>query len=182
MTEISERFRRVAASFTERVDAVPSDRWDNPAPCDEWVARDIVRHMVDNGQLFLGFVGQELPPGPSVDDDPAGAWANARDAVQAALDDPAVATAEFDGMMGKQTFEKAIDRFGAPDLVVHSWDLARATGGDERLDPDEVHAVFEAMKPMDEMMRVPGVFGPKVDVPADADEQTRMLGFMGRSV
>ena len=59
---------------------------------------------------------------------------------------------------------------------------SRATGGDERLDPDEVHAVFEAMQPMDEMMRVPGVFGPKVEAPPGADEQTRLLAFMGRRV
>src|SRR3954470_8416635 len=123
MTEISERFRRVAASFTQRVDAVPPDRWDDPSPCEDWVAREIVRHMVDKGKLFLGFGVHELPAGPSVDDDPAGAWANARDAIQAGLDDPAIAGAEFDGMMGRQTFERAIDRFGVTDLVVHAWDL-----------------------------------------------------------
>jgi uncharacterized protein (TIGR03086 family) len=182
MTDISERFRRVAASFTERVDAVPADRWDNPSPCDEWTARDLVGHLVGNAELFLGLVGLELPPGPSVDDDPAGAWANARDAVQEALDDPAVAQREYDGMMGTQTFEQAMDRFGCPDVVIHQWDLARATGLDERLDPDDVHTIFEAMEPMDEMLRGNGVFGPKVETPPGADEQTRFLAFMGRRV
>ena len=125
---------------------MPPDRWDSPAPCDDWVARDVVRHMVDNGQLFLGFVGQELPPGPSVDDDPAGAWANARDAVQAALDGSGGRhrrVRRHDG--DRQTFEKS-DRSASARPISWStpWDLAqRATGGDERLDPDEVHAVFE---------------------------------------
>ncbi len=181
MTEISDRFRRRAAAFTERVDAVPPDRWESQSPCDDWVARDIVRHMVTNAQRFLGFVDRELPSGPSVDDDPGGAWANARDAIQAGLDDPAVATLEFYGMSGKQTFGQAVDRFGGPDLVVHSWDLARATGLDDRLDPHDVHAILEAMQPMDEMMRGPGAFGPKLEPPPGADEQTRLLAFLGRA-
>jgi uncharacterized protein (TIGR03086 family) len=63
---------------------------------------------------------------------------------------------------------------------VHTWDLARATGLDETLDADEVHRLVEAMEPMDEAMRSSGHYGPRVDVPADADEQTRLLAFTGR--
>jgi uncharacterized protein (TIGR03086 family) len=180
MTEISERFHRRAASFTSRVEAVPPDRWDNPSPCEEWTARDIVQHMVDNAQRFYGLVGRELPPGPSVTEDPVGAWKGARDAIQAGLDDPDIATLEYDGQMGKGTFEQGVDRFGGTDLVIHAWDLARATGGDERLDPDDVHAVYESLKPMDDMMRSPGAFGPKLEPPPGADEQTRLLAFAGR--
>lgn len=161
---------------------MPPNRWDNPTPCDEWVARDVVRHMVDNAQRFLGFVDRELPPGPSADADPVGAWANARDAIQAGLDDPAVATLEFEGQMGKQTLEQAVDRFGSPDVVIHTWDLARATGLDEHLDPDDVHEILVAMEPMDRMMRGSGAFGPKVEPLPGADEQTRLLAFMGRTV
>ena len=182
MTKISDRFRRRAAAFTDRVEAVPPDRWDDPSPCEDWVARDIIQHMVENGQRFYSLIGREYPPGPSVSDDPVGAWRNARDAIQAALDDPEIAQTEYDGQMGKATFEQGFDRFGNPDLIVHTWDLARATGGDERLDPDEVHQVFEALRPADEMMRRPGVFGPKIEPPHDADEQTQFLAFTGRRV
>ena len=55
------------------------------------------------------------------------------------------------------------------------------TGLDERLDPDDVHEILEAMGPMDEMMRGSGAFGPKVEPPPAADEQTRMLAFIGRA-
>ena len=44
------------------------------------------------------------------------------------------------------------------------------------------HDVFEALKPMDEAMRGPGAFGPKVEAPPDADEQTQLLCFLGRRV
>ena len=43
----AERFRRMAGRFTDRVHEVPSDAWDNPEPCAGWVARDVVRHMVE---------------------------------------------------------------------------------------------------------------------------------------
>jgi uncharacterized protein (TIGR03086 family) len=122
-----------------------------------------------------------VPPGPSVDDDPVGAWTNARDAVQRALDDPAVAGAEYDGFTGRATLAQGIDRFICNDLVVHTWDLARAAGLDERLDPDDVRAVAEGFHGFDEaMLRSPGVCAPEVDVALTADDQTKLLAFLGR--
>ena len=111
-----------------------------------------------------------------------GAFRQVRQAVQAALEDPIVAQHGYDGMFGTSTFEKGVDQFLCADLVVHAWDLARATGQDERLDPDEVHRLYEAMLPMDDAIRAPGAFGPKVEAPDGADEQTRLLCFLGRQV
>jgi len=42
--------------------------------------------------------------------------------------------------------------------------------------------IHEMLKPMDDKMRGPGAFGPKVDPPAGADEQTELLCFLGRHV
>jgi len=83
-------------------------------------------------------------------------------------------------MPGRMTFAAAMDQIGTSDVFLHTWDLARATGGDERLDPDEVHALFVGMEPMDEMLRQSGHFGPRVAVPDDADEQTKLIAFIGR--
>jgi uncharacterized protein (TIGR03086 family) len=66
------------------------------------------------------------------------------------------------------------------DVLVHTWDLARATGLDEALDPEEVTRMLHGLEPLDEVLRASGHFGPKVDVPADADEQTRLIAFTGR--
>ncbi len=172
MSEISERFSDLAAKFSARVDAVPDDRWDSQSPCAEWTTRGVVGHMTGNCSMFLSLVDRQVPPGPSLDDDPRGAWANGRDAIQAALDDPAIATLEYDGRMGKGTFEQGVSRFGFMDLIVHSWDIARAAGLDEKLDSADVHFAFELAKPMDDMLRSPGVCGPKIAAPAGADEQT----------
>jgi len=70
--------------------------------------------------------------------------------------------------------------FGIPDILIHTWDLARATGLDETPDPAEVHDLFVGMEPMDAVLRSSGHYGPRVDVPADADEQTKLIAFTGR--
>jgi uncharacterized protein (TIGR03086 family) len=181
-SEVADRYRTVAAAFTRRVRAVPADAWERPAPCDGWVARDIVRHMVEWMPSFpLAEAAIVVPPGPSVDDDPAGAWAALDAAIQGALDDPAVAAREFDSRAGHFTVEDAIDTFCTGDVLVHTWDLARATGLDETLDPAEVHRQLVAMESFDdEVLRNSGHYGPRIEVPADADEQTRLIAFTGR--
>ncbi len=82
--------------------------------------------------------------------------------------------------MGQKTLEAAIDMICTPDVLIHTWDLARATGQDETLDADEVHRFVESMEPTDQLLRDSGQYGPRVPVPDDADEQTRMIAFVGR--
>lgn len=181
MTEIAERYRSVAGRFTDRAREVPPEAWDATAPCDGWVARDIVRHLVEwMPGLIFGSVGLPLPQPPSVDDDPVAAWQTVSDALQAALDDPSVAAVELDMQAGHFTVEQAIDMFCTGDVLVHTWDLARAAGLDESLDPDEVHRMLVGLEPMDEALRASGHYGPRVPVPDDADEQTRLIAFTGR--
>lgn len=183
MSDVADRFRKLAAQMESRIASVSDDQWSNESPCEGWTARDVVGHLVGSAAMMLGFVGDQLPAdAPSVDDDPLGAFRAARDAVQRRLDDPALADEEFDGMMGRTTFARTIDQFGSADLVVHQWDLARATGQDERLDADEVRNLHAAFQGAGDMIRSPGVFGPAVEPAPDADEQTRFLNFVGRQV
>ena len=181
MKTMSERYRNVAATFTSRVREVPADAWDSPAPCEGWVARDVVRHLVEWVPGFFGGVaGLDLGPIPSVDDDPVASWSALDAALQSALDDESVANRTFDFQGRPQRIEEAIGSIVLGDVVIHTWDLARATGLDETLDPDEVHGMLEGMVEMEEPMRQSGHFGPRVEVPDDADEQTRLIAFTGR--
>jgi uncharacterized protein (TIGR03086 family) len=184
-SEIAERHRNLAARFTSCASAVPDDAWERPAPCEGWVARDVVRHLVEWLPGFF-FTAWELdaPPVPSVEDDPVGAWAVVRDVFQRALDDPAVAARVRPSPAGERSLDDAVGMFYLPDLLIHTWDLARATGIDEQLDADEVRGSLlgmEQMDPaMDAAMRDSGHYGPRVEVGPDADEQTRLLAFVGR--
>jgi uncharacterized protein (TIGR03086 family) len=124
--------------------------------------------------------GVEFPPGPSPDVDPLGAWEHLDATIQAALDDPDQAALELDMLMGRFTFEDAVDRFCTGDVFLHTWDLARAAGLDETLDPDEVHDTLVGLEPIDALLRESGHYGPRVPVADDADEQTRLIAFIGR--
>jgi uncharacterized protein (TIGR03086 family) len=175
--------RRAADAFTTTVRGTAPDAWDLPAPPEGWDARDVVRHLVEWLPAFLaGSTGITLPAGPSVDDDPVGAWTVHRDAVQALLDDPAAADHEHDlPHLGRMTLGRAIDTIYTPDVFLHRWDLARATGQDERLDPETCSQMLAGMLPMDDLLRQSGQYGPRVAVPDDADDQTRLLAFIGRN-
>jgi uncharacterized protein (TIGR03086 family) len=181
MSETAERFRKVAGQFTERAKAVPDHAWDNRAPCEGWVARDVVRHMVEwMPVVFLTSVGIEPPQGASVDDDPLDAWEALNRALQGALDDPEISARRFDMRAGRYSVEQAIATFCIGDVLVHTWDLARSTGGNETLDADEVHTLLQGMEPIDELLRQSGHYGPRILLGDDANEQDKLLAFTGR--
>lgn len=182
MSEIAERYRTVAARLAEVAAATASEAWDNPAPCDGWVARDVIRHMVGwMPSLLAAGAGVTLPVGPPVDEDPARAWGAMSDGIQAVLDDPESAAREFNHeRAGRHSLADAIGMFILGDVLIHTWDLARATGQQETLDPDEVHRMLVGIEPHDEALRASGHYGPRVEVPADASEQVRLLAFVGR--
>src|SRR4051794_20323023 len=131
MAPVAVRYRTVAAGFTARADHVTD--WDVPSPCAGWAARDIVGHLVEWFPAFLdGGAGIELPAGPDVGDDPAGAWRALDTGVQSVLDDPATATRRFrHDRAGEHALDDAIGMFFLNDVLIHTWDLARATGQDE---------------------------------------------------
>ena len=178
-SEPSDRHREVAGGFTERVQGATD--WDAAAPVPGWTARDVVRHLVEWFPAFLaGGTGLSLENGPSVDEDPVAAWQVHADAVQALLDGPLAETPFKHPMVGEMPLPRAIDQFYVSDVFMHTWDLARATGQDERLDTDTCAQMLAGMQPIEEMLRSSGQYGPAVEVPADADVQTRFLGFIGR--
>jgi uncharacterized protein (TIGR03086 family) len=180
MTDIADRYRRRADAFADKVAAVPDDRWGSPSPCEEWTARDLVRHVVDTSAMFLGFVGKEMGTAPSVDADPLGAVRAATGAVQAGLDDPEVAGQTYEGAFGESRFEASVDRFLSTDLTVHGWDLARATGLDDTMEAADVKRTWKVVEGFGDAMRSPRAFGPEVEAPEGASEQDRLLAFLGR--
>jgi uncharacterized protein (TIGR03086 family) len=181
VSTIADHYRRLARNFSDTVDAVPDDRWDDPSPCEGWSARDVVQHVVDSEIGMLERVG--LAPGPVPSgDDAAARWSVVRGLVQDSLDDPELAEREYDGFFGRTTFEKTIDQFACFDLLVHRWDVARATGltSHEAMPADEVSPAFDVSRSLGDNLRQSGVCGPPTEVADDADEQTRFLAFLGR--
>jgi uncharacterized protein (TIGR03086 family) len=182
MSDIAARYQRLADDFAATVAAVPPQRWASPSPCEEWTARDVVRHVIDTHGMFLGLVARRLPGGPSVDDDPVGAFASASKAVADDLRDPDRANETFTGFFGETTFAESIDRFISGDLLVHRWDLSTAAGLDVRLDPEEIRRARVHLDGFGDALRGPGVCGPALEPPPGADAQAELIAFMGRRV
>src|SRR5690606_34913628 len=81
---------------------------------------------------------------------------------------------------GEMPLDRAFDRFYTCDVSMHTWDLARATGQDDRFDPDTCADLLAGREQIEQVMRSSGQYGPRVPAPADADAQTTLLGFIGR--
>ena len=182
VSEVAAQYARVADRFGARVDGVSDAAWDEPAPCEGWLARDVVRHLVEWFPPFLATgAGIEFAAGPSVDEDPVAAWQALDEQVRALLASPDAATRMFvHAQAGTHPLDQAIGMFFTGDLVIHTWDLARATGQDETIDPEMAVGMLAGMEPIDEMLRGSGHYGPRVRVAEDADVATRLIAFTGR--
>jgi uncharacterized protein (TIGR03086 family) len=151
--------------------------------CEGWVARDVVRHLVEWISAFLTDAGgPQLRTGPSPDIDPVEAWTTLDCGLQELLDDPATCSTEIiHPRVGRYRVGDAVATFFISDILVHTWDLARATGLDETLDPETVHLTLLGMEPLDSVLRASGQYAPRIDVPPGADEQTQLIAFTGRT-
>jgi uncharacterized protein (TIGR03086 family) len=85
-------------------------------------------------------------------------------------------------MFAEQSFESLLGRLLCADTLVHTWDLARATGQDESLDEAAATRALEFLLPIDDSIRRPGGFGQRLEAPPTVDAQTQLLAFTGRRV
>lgn len=180
MSAPAPRHREVAARFSDLVRGVTD--WDTPTPVPGWTARDVVGHLVGWFPAFLASgAGVDLPHGPDAADDPVGAWEAQAGAVQALLDDPATPGRVLaNPHTGDVPLDLAVDRFYTADVFMHTWDLARATGQDDRLDPAFCEELLTGMRQVEDLLRGSGQYGPAVPVPDGATVQDQLVGFIGR--
>lgn len=182
---VPEGFVRALDAFEAVLAAVPADRWLSPSPCEGWAAVDVAGH-VTAGLLVveLRAAGRPLPQ----DDpdwrevagaDPLASWREVRARMTAELT-PAALDRRVPLAMGiEMTVREWIEQYPL-ELLVHTWDLARATGQTVVLPADLVDAALETAKAMAPRGREAGMLGAEVPVPGDADSQARLLALFGR--
>lgn len=141
----------------------------------------MVGHLTEWIPGFFGAQGVQFPEVASVHDDPVAAWETVRTTIAGVLADPEVAGRQVETPLGTQSMAETVDMIVTGDVFTHTWDLARATGQDETLDAEQLQRMTAAMGAMpEEAMRAGGMFGPRIAVPADADDQTKFLATVGR--
>ena len=177
-----------AAGFVAIAAEVTAADLDRPTPCEGWTVRDLLAHVI-GGNLMAA----ALLDGASRDEaiavlDGIVIDGDAIVAVRASIDAQARAFASPDALT-TTVHHPAMDMPGAQllgfrvgDLLVHSWDLARAIGADETLDADVVAVVATNIEPMRPFIGQVGMFGdgPSGEVDDAPDAQLRLLDLMGR--
>jgi uncharacterized protein (TIGR03086 family) len=178
--------RRGAEEFGARVSEIGDERWGAGTPATEWDVRDLVSHVVLENlwapPLFAGsaisevgdrFAGDVLGP------DPQAAWraasARALEAAEAPGAMDRTVHLSFGDFPGR---EYAMQLFA--DHLIHAWDLARAVGADERLDPALVERCAAWFTGMEDAYRGAGAIAGRPAVPDGADAQTWLLAMFGR--
>lgn len=184
-----EALDRSAAEFERRLAAVGDDQWEASTPCQEWTVRDLVNHVVAANRMSVA-----LLHGASAEEVRA-AWG------QDALGDDAMASFVDSAASQGAAFreEGALERtcahptqgdvpglqllgFRLADQTLHAWDLARAIGADEQLDPELVELLYAGMAPMADDLAAGGIFGQgrSCALPDDAPVQAKLLDVAGR--
>ncbi|MGH3672476.1 MAG: TIGR03086 family metal-binding protein [Pseudonocardiaceae bacterium] len=182
MSEVADRYSTIADGFTARVEGVQGEGWLAPSPCPEWAARDVVAHVIDTHYRILATLDGAEQPAVSPDDDLPMRWSAVTGVLVDTINDEAIASKIVKSMIGEQPFGSLVGSLLCIDTLVHTWDLARATGQDEHLDPAAVATAMGFLAPLDDVIRRPGGFGPKIESEPGADEQTKFLNFCGRAV
>jgi len=187
MTEIAQRFEQATAHFGDLVRKIGTDQWGSQTPCDDWDVRALVNHLVYEARwtppLLAGQTIEEVGSrfdGDILGDDPEASYDEALGDASAALAAPGALDATVHLSYGDTPAEEYLAQLSC-DFVVHAWDLARGIGADDTLDPDMVAWVDSVARPQAAMLEASGMFGKPVDVPADADPQTKLLALFGRT-
>lgn len=173
--------RRAHREFETRLAQVAD--WDAPTPASEWSVRDLVSHVIREQQwvphLLAGrsvaAAQKDLEP---LRDDLAAEWRLYAFAASAAWE-----ATPHDTMVQLSYDTVTMDDFlreQVADVTIHTWDLARAIGADDTLDPELVDAVWTVFEPQQETLAASGLFAEPVTIPDDAPLQSRLLAVTGR--
>jgi uncharacterized protein (TIGR03086 family) len=172
-----EHHRRACAGFARVAHQIPPDAWSAPTPCPQWTARDLVEHVIGFHEfLLLRPLGiRVLRPR----DDPAARWDASADALFAALAVDGVLDRSTQLPGGGESTPRTMLPALTTDVLVHTWDLARAAGVSAALDQELCERAFRAAV-VTGVGRDAGMFGPEVAVAADASTTDKLIAFFGR--
>ncbi len=172
-------FRRVLAGVGE-------EHWGLATPCDEWDVRKLVNHVLGGNvrytMLLHGAGPAEVAATRSVDhigEDALASFDPSAAEVVAAFEEPEA--------LERTVHHPAGDRSGldllwlrVAEWTIHAWDLARAIGGDEQLDPDLVDTLLARLEEHGTGLESGGYFNRASVARVDTPTQSRMLLLAGR--
>ncbi len=158
-------YRAAADRAMAVVDAVRPQQLASPTPCCEWTVQQLIDHLVGGSEYLMSAADYRRGVGNVV----------ATLQLPSTMEETCLSPLGFEWPLSQAVAGTFMD------VLIHTWDLARATGQDEKLDPALVEACTAMFLPdMPERGRAAGIIGPAVDVGDDASPQDRLLAAMGR--
>jgi uncharacterized protein (TIGR03086 family) len=187
--DLVELHGRSGRRFATLVAGVGLEQWHDATPCSEWDVRMLVHHLLYEQRwvppLFEGLtierVGDRFD-GDLMGDD-ARAWpgvlASSIEEAHAAVAQPGALERTVHLSFGDASGQEYVVQLTA-DLAIHAWDLARATGQDDTLDPDTVALLLTWTEANADLVAGSGMFGRPIDAGPGAADDVRLLGLLGR--
>ena len=173
--------------FATRAEQVVPEDVGRPTPCTDWDVRALLDHVA--GELLwmspmlagktIADVGNALD-GDHLGSDVRAGWSAAMAAAQDAVVDVTDWSSAVHVSYGDVPAHAYVDEV-ATDVLVHTWDLARALGADEQLDGELVQLALERVDGQQDALAASGMFGSPVPVADDAPPQARLLAALGRT-
>jgi len=186
MSDVQELYRKANEQFGKKVDSIAESQWNDPTPCTEWDVRALVNHLASENAWIppllagrtIADVGTSLD-GDLLGEDPKEEWRSRAEEAGRAVEGDGAMDATVHISRGEVPGAEYVFEVLA-DLTIHGWDLARAIGADEVIDPELLDAVYPYYEPLVNLLKATGAFGPVVEPPPGADRQTRLLAMLGR--
>jgi uncharacterized protein (TIGR03086 family) len=172
-------YRAATSRAIVLAEAVREDQLRWPTPCSEWTVQQLMDHLVGGTEYLLAAVsGRE--PAPPIHTTGADYRRGVENVLVALAQPGALETICVSPLGFRWPVAQAVAGTFM-DVLIHTWDLARATGQDERLDPALVEACTALFVPeMPTRGREAGIVGPEVPVNENGSPQDRLLATMGR--
>ncbi|HXX89380.1 MAG TPA: TIGR03086 family metal-binding protein [Acidimicrobiales bacterium] len=187
--ELVEVHGRCGRRFAALVAGVGTEQWHDGTPCTEWDVRTLVHHLLYEQRwappLFEGLTIAEVGDrfeGDLMGDDAttwAGVLASSIEEAHAAVAQPDALKQTVHLSYGDTSGEEYVMQLTG-DLAIHAWDLARATGQDEAIDPGAIALLLPWAEAYAELLAGSGMFGSPVDLGPNAPDEVRLLGLVGR--
>jgi uncharacterized protein (TIGR03086 family) len=190
MTEIVD-LEPAARRLSDLLEHIDDDQLDAATPCGGRSVADVLDHVGGLAQAFAAAATKDLGPMTSTPPAPDGARLSADwradipghlTALARAWTDPA-AWKGVTQVGGVSLPGEVAGRIALNEIVLHAWDLARASGQPYLQDPRSLEACLTsltAMYPPEDADSRQGIFDPPVDVPNDAPLVDRVVAFSGR--
>jgi uncharacterized protein (TIGR03086 family) len=165
---------------------ISSGQLTEATPCAEWNVQQLINHNL----LVAEYVHGLLTGGPGVNPGEVSGPLPTEGAEEAFASGTSKV---LEAIKGAGMLEKVINTpfgempagnfmmFPFGDILIHKWDLAKATNQDVSMDSSMADACFQAFSLAAEGGRQGGAFGPEVTVPIDANSRDKLLGVTGRT-